>query len=97
MTLQPFDRAESQALTAFPSMPVLAMTPFTPSCSLPPSVVNSFWNSIIRMAVLLATWGCPPLAAAGAKVREFARIGCSTSTNAHLLPQQPILAEQDRM
>mmetsp|Transcript_2695 Transcript_2695/g.5610 ORF Transcript_2695/g.5610 Transcript_2695/m.5610 type:complete len:230 (+) Transcript_2695:16-705(+) len=41
-TLPPAARTAPAVLIDFSSMLVLSMTPFTPSCSLPPSVANSF-------------------------------------------------------
>mmetsp|Transcript_91694 Transcript_91694/g.243643 ORF Transcript_91694/g.243643 Transcript_91694/m.243643 type:complete len:237 (+) Transcript_91694:188-898(+) len=67
--LQPFSRAFAVTSALFSSMPVLAMTSFTPSCSFPPSEQNSFWYSIMTKAVLEASMASPPLASAGAKVR----------------------------
>mmetsp|Transcript_25355 Transcript_25355/g.64470 ORF Transcript_25355/g.64470 Transcript_25355/m.64470 type:complete len:226 (+) Transcript_25355:553-1230(+) len=46
---------------ALSSMPVAFMLSLTPSCSLPPSVQNSFWNSMKRTAVFFGSTSTPPL------------------------------------
>ena len=46
------------------------MESLTASCSLPPSVVNSFWYSMRSSAVVSALISAPPLASAAEKTRS---------------------------
>ena len=49
--VQPASRAASMTLLEFPRVPVACMHSFTASWRAPPSVVNSFWYSIMTQAV----------------------------------------------
>ena len=74
MTLIPSFLAFSARSLALSSIFVSAITPLTASCSLPPSVVNSFWNSMKRQAVFSGlrqpSLTCkPPLAWSGGNTR----------------------------
>ena len=51
ITVHPFSRAIRHTAAAFASIFVLSMHALTALCSLPFSVVNSFWNSIITSAM----------------------------------------------
>ena len=65
-------------------MPVDFITPLTASCSLPPSVVNSFWNSMHTSAVFDAATSQPPFASSGA----YAENGFSFTTSTLFVPPQ---------
>src|SRR5665647_550947 len=54
-------RAACRALRAWSSMPVAAIESWTAPCSAPPSLVKSFWNSIMTSAVVAGFIGAPLL------------------------------------
>mmetsp|Transcript_22978 Transcript_22978/g.67701 ORF Transcript_22978/g.67701 Transcript_22978/m.67701 type:complete len:278 (-) Transcript_22978:1353-2186(-) len=84
-TFAPHVRAVRQRRWHLASMSWLSITSLTERWSLPPSLVNSFWNSIIRRAVLLGTTSEPPFASAAEKTRRFS---CS-SPPAALATERP--------
>mmetsp|Transcript_163315 Transcript_163315/g.313693 ORF Transcript_163315/g.313693 Transcript_163315/m.313693 type:complete len:307 (-) Transcript_163315:357-1277(-) len=71
ITLAPFSRAALQTSAVLLSIFVSAMTSLTAGYNLPPSVANSFWNSMHRRAVLAASILQPPFALSALKTRVF--------------------------
>mmetsp|Transcript_61790 Transcript_61790/g.113798 ORF Transcript_61790/g.113798 Transcript_61790/m.113798 type:complete len:260 (+) Transcript_61790:216-995(+) len=71
MTLVPFARAALHSSAALLSILFSVMQSFTAGYSLPPSVVNSFWNSMHRKAVLAASILQPPFDLSASKTRVF--------------------------
>ena len=69
------------------------MESLTASCSLPPSVVNSFWYSMRSSAVVSALISAPPLASAAEKTRSAETYDFS----AFLLAAAPMLASRERV
>ena len=69
ITVMPLTRAAATTLALFASMSVAFIDSATAPCSLPPSVVNSFWYSMRTKAVLDRSSSHPPLACADVKVR----------------------------
>mmetsp|Transcript_82249 Transcript_82249/g.150509 ORF Transcript_82249/g.150509 Transcript_82249/m.150509 type:complete len:248 (-) Transcript_82249:17-760(-) len=99
ITLAPLSRAVLHTSAAFLSMSVWAITSLTAGYNLPPSVVNSFWNSMHKTAVVAGSIWQPPMAWSGAKTRASGDM-TSTSTDpssVFVLPHRfPITSSQPR-
>mmetsp|Transcript_118501 Transcript_118501/g.209439 ORF Transcript_118501/g.209439 Transcript_118501/m.209439 type:complete len:257 (-) Transcript_118501:7-777(-) len=93
ITLAPLSRAVLHTSAAFLSMSVWAITSLTAGYNLPPSVVNSFWNSMHKTAVVAGSIWQPPMAWSGAKTRAS---GDMTSTSTDPSSALPLLHREPK-